>query len=132
MRYIMTHYLSKEKLEQLNAIADSVDINAFSKLLIEEGFMNSPGQDVFLFGNSLFKIGEQEGTKTDPHPRDMQRIIKTIEEPKRRADYVLINIHAHEMKGEQKEAPGRVIGDFCPCLHQMQAHTLLLVMDRIC
>ncbi|MED1791602.1 CapA family protein [Brevibacillus nitrificans] len=125
MRYIMTHYLSKEKLEQLKAIADSVDINAFSKVLIEEGFMNSPGQDVFLFGNSLFKMGEQEGTKTEPHPRDMQRIIKTIEEAKRRADYVLISIHAHEMKGEQKEAPAEFLETFARACIDAGAHAVV-------
>ncbi|MFS0556027.1 CapA family protein [Brevibacillus sp. 179-C9.3 HS] len=110
MRYVMTHHVTEEKLADLRAIAESTDINAFNKLLIEEGFMNDPGKDVFLFGNARFMVSDEEGTTTQPHPRDLNRIVKTIEEAKRRADYVIMSIHAHEMKGEAKE----IAADFLP------------------
>ncbi|QDS33962.1 CapA family protein [Brevibacillus brevis] len=110
MRYVMTHHITEEKLADLRAIAESTDINAFNKLLIEEGFMNDPGKEIFLFGNARFMVSDKEGTTTQPHPRDLRRIVKTIEEAKRRADYVIVSIHAHEMKGEEKE----VAADFLP------------------
>ncbi|WP_429841855.1 CapA family protein [Brevibacillus sp. FIR094] len=110
MRYVMTHHITEEKLADLRAIAESTDINAFNKLLIEEGFMNDPGKEIFLFGNARFMVSDEEGTTTQPHPRDLRRIVKTIEEAKRRADYVIVSIHAHEMKGEEKE----VAADFLP------------------
>ncbi|UIO40140.1 CapA family protein [Brevibacillus brevis] len=110
MRYIMTHHITEEKLADLQAIAESTDINAFNKLLIEEGFMNDPGKEIFLFGNARFMVSDEEGTTTQPHPRDLNRIVKTIEQAKRRADYVIVSIHAHEMKGDAKE----VAADFLP------------------
>ncbi|NTU24237.1 CapA family protein [Brevibacillus sp. HB1.2] len=110
MRYVMTHHITDEKLADLRAIAESTDINAFNKLLIKEGFMNDPGKEIFLFGNARFMVSDEEGTTTQPHPRDLNRIVKTIEEANRRADYVIVSIHAHEMKGEAKE----IAADFLP------------------
>ncbi|EJL24940.1 CapA family protein [Brevibacillus sp. BC25] len=110
MRYVMTHHITEEKLADLQAIAESTDINAFNRLLIEEGFMNDPGKEIFLFGNARFMVSHEEGTTTQPHPRDLNRIVKTIEEANRRADYVIVSIHAHEMKGDEKE----VAADFLP------------------
>ncbi|WP_232698686.1 CapA family protein [Brevibacillus daliensis] len=125
MRYVMTHYVTEEKFHQLQAIADCVDINAFNKLLIEEGFMNDPGKDVFLFGNTRFMVGEEDRTTTEPHPRDIKRIVKTIEEAKRRADYVIISIHAHEMKGEEKEVAADFLPTFAKACIDAGAHAVV-------
>jgi len=125
MRYIMTHHVTKEKMDALKKIADSIDINAFSKVLIEEGFMNSPGDDIFLFGTSRFREAERDYTTTEPHPRDLRRIIQTIEEAKRRADYVIISIHAHEMKGEEKEDPADFLPVFAKACIDAGAHAVV-------
>ncbi|QRG65111.1 CapA family protein [Brevibacillus choshinensis] len=125
MRYVMTHELTEEKLSQLKAIADSIDINAFSKVLIEEGFMNAPGRDLYLFGTSLFREGKENRTRTEPHPRDLRRIIGTIEEARRMSDYVIISIHAHEMKGERKEAPAEFLEIFARACIDAGAHAVV-------
>ncbi|MFP3392737.1 CapA family protein [Brevibacillus sp. SIMBA_040] len=125
MRYIMTHHVQEDKLKQLQAISESTDINAFNKLLIEEGFMNDPGKDIFLFGNSRFVVSDEEGTSTQPHPRDLQRIVKTINEAKQRADYVIISIHAHEMKGEAKEVPADFLPTFAKACIDAGAHAVV-------
>lgn len=125
MRYIMTHHVHEDKLKQLKVISESTDINAFNKLLIEEGFMNDPGKDIFLFGNSRFVVSDEEGTSTQPHPRDLQRIVKTIHEAKQRADYVIISIHAHEMKGDAKEVPADFLPTFAKACIDAGAHAVV-------
>lgn len=125
MRYIMTHHVHEDRLKQLQAISESTDINAFNKLLIEEGFMNDPGKDIFLFGNSRFVVSDEEGTSTQPHPRDLQRIVKTIHEAKQRADYVIISIHAHEMKGDAKEVPADFLPTFAKACIDAGAHAVV-------
>ncbi|MED1724494.1 CapA family protein [Brevibacillus parabrevis] len=125
MRYVMTHHLPPEKLAQLQELADSTDINAFSKVLIEEGFMNHPGKDVFLFGSSRFMAGEEAGTSTQPHPRDLDRMVRRIGEAKRRADYVVVSIHAHEMKGLDKEVPADFLPTFAKACIDAGAHAVV-------
>ncbi|ELK39965.1 hypothetical protein BAG01nite_24320 [Brevibacillus agri] len=125
LRYVMTHYLQPEKLARLQEIAAVTDINAFNKLLIEEGFMNDPGKDVFLFGNARFMAGEEEGTTTQPHPRDRARIVQRIGEAKRRADYVVVSIHAHEMKGDAKEVPADFLPVFAKACIDAGAHAVV-------
>ncbi|WP_312118421.1 CapA family protein [Brevibacillus reuszeri] len=125
MRYIMTHHVKEEKLRQLQAISESTDINAFNKLLIEEGFMNDPGKDVFLFGSSRFVVSDEEGTSTQPHPRDLQRIVRKIEEAKQRADYVIMSIHAHEMAGDAKEVPADFLPTFAKACIDAGAHAVV-------
>ncbi|GED71739.1 hypothetical protein BRE01_54410 [Brevibacillus reuszeri] len=125
MRYIMTHHVKEEKLRQLQAISESTDINAFNKLLIEEGFMNDSGTDVFLFGSSRFVVSDEEGTSTQPHPRDLQRIVRKIEEAKQRADYVIMSIHAHEMAGDAKEVPADFLPTFAKACIDAGAHAVV-------
>lgn len=125
MRYIMTHHVHEDKLKQLQAISEATDINAFNKLLIEEGFMNDPGKEIFLFGNARFVVSDEEGTSTQPHPRDLQRIVKTINEAKQRADYVIISIHAHEMKGDAKEVPADFLPTFAKACIDAGAHAVV-------
>ncbi|WP_075981593.1 CapA family protein [Bacillus massilinigeriensis] len=112
LRVITNHVITPEKMNQLKDIANSTEINIFTNMMIEEGFMPSPGNDVFLFGSARFIEGKEEGTVTAPHPKDMNRIEKSIMQAKRMADYVIISIHSHEMKGAEMEKPADFLERF--------------------
>lgn len=103
LRVVTNHVLSPSRMNQLKEIANTTEINVFTNMMIEEGFMPNPGNDVFLFGSTRFIEGNEEGTTTTPHPKDMKRIQQSIEQAKRMADYVIVSIHSHEMKGEEME-----------------------------
>src|SRR5699024_6698400 len=56
--------------------------------------------------------GSPEGKETTPDERDLKRILKSISEAKRQADYVVVSIHAHEMEGEDKAEPAEFLKTF--------------------
>lgn len=112
LRYQTVHNISAEKMQQLREIADSVDINAVHNLSVKEGFKLPTKDGLFLFGNYLFKENHVEGQTTTPNETDMQRILRSISQAKRQADYVIVSIHAHEMKGESKGEPADFLKTF--------------------
>ncbi|WP_368652559.1 CapA family protein [Ornithinibacillus sp. 4-3] len=112
LRHKSVHKISKEKLETLKEIADTVDINAVTKMSIKEGFVVEKKDGKFEFGQYVFAEGSPEGKETSPDPRDMKRILKSISEAKRQADYVVVSIHAHEMQGEDKSVPAEFLKTF--------------------
>lgn len=112
LRYTSTHSVSKEKMETLKDIAKITDINAWNNLNYKEGFEIAPPSDMFKFGDYLFVEGSTEGLITKPNAKDMDRIKSSISEAKRQADEVVVSIHSHEMKGEDKSIPADFLVEF--------------------
>lgn len=112
LRFLTTHTLPKEEMNILKTIADKTYINAENDLAILEGFSTKPEDGNFVFGDHRFKTGKKAGIHTEPLKKDMHRIIKSIEEAKNRADYVLISIHSHEMDKDKKNQPGEFLKIF--------------------
>jgi poly-gamma-glutamate synthesis protein (capsule biosynthesis protein) len=119
------YIVSSEQLEQLKAIADHTGINADHNLAIKEGFIPPSNENSFTFGRHEFKAGFTQGLKTTPHKRDMDRIIKAIAEAKRQADYVVVSIHTHEMKGEDKSKPADFVTEFSRKCIDHGAHAII-------
>jgi len=102
LRFKSTHVVTEERIEQLRAIAKDTDINADINLNIKEGFEVEQAPGKFKFGKYLFEVGDSQGLITDPDPRDLERIGNAISEAKRQSEYVVVSIHSHEIKGEDK------------------------------
>lgn len=115
LRHIKKHIVSKEEFDHLKQIADKTEVNAFINMMVKEGFIQPFQEGILPFGKDLygfdlvFEIGSEQGLTTMPHELDMKRIECIIDESRRQADYVVINFHAHEMKGEDKEIPADFI-----------------------
>lgn len=112
LRHKSTYVVSKEDMESLRKIAAYTDINAKLNLDVKEGFEVESPEGIFKFGGFTFKEGDNKGEITDPDERDMKRLTNAISEAKRQADYVIISIHSHEMKGEDKNVPADFIVKF--------------------
>jgi poly-gamma-glutamate synthesis protein (capsule biosynthesis protein) len=128
LRYDTKYLIDPEKMRQLEEIAGITGINDENNLKIMEGFMAAPEEDLFMFGDSYFKEvknGEEEGKTTNPNEKDIQRIIENIVEARRRADYVIISIHSHEMKGELKETPAEFLTTFARKCIDSGAHAVI-------
>jgi poly-gamma-glutamate capsule biosynthesis protein CapA/YwtB (metallophosphatase superfamily) len=125
LRFDTTYMVAQEKLEQLKSISEVTDINAWNHMLYKEGFAVEPADGSFVFGNYRFKAGEQEGAVTKTSQKDLDRILRSIDEAKRQSDYVLVSIHAHEMKGEDKTEPADFIKEFARMCIDQGAHAII-------
>lgn len=105
LRHTDIHIVSKENMDSLRNIAETTDINAMNNLNYKEGFEALPPSNMFRFGKYLFVEGSEEGLVTKPYIKDMERILRAISDAKRQSDEVVVSIHSHEMKGEDKSKP---------------------------
>lgn len=112
LRHNALHVVSKDNLDRLRTIAEVTDINAMNNLNYKEGFEVAPASNMLKFGKYLFIEGPDEGLKTSPDSKDLDRIIKSIKEAKRQSDEVVVSIHSHEMKGEEKSKPADFLIEF--------------------
>lgn len=125
LRYDTVYTISAEKMKSLKTIAETVGINAVQNLAVKEGFRVEPSGDVFQFGAYTFKEGDEEGQATTPRQKDMERILRAISEAERQADYVVVSVHAHEMKGEAKNQPADFLKTFARKCIDQGAHSII-------
>lgn len=125
LRYTTDYVVSSEEMKQLKEIADKINIIAERKLKVKEGFELGEQENVFMFGKYRFVIGKKAGVRTKPLKKDMDRIIKSIKAAKRQADYVIVSIHSHEMRGESKSAPANFLEIFSRKCIDEGAHAVI-------
>ncbi len=99
-RVIVTH----DQMEALKGIVSQSRVNASQEISIAEGYA-APEKEGELTVNKkiTFVEGPEARTVTSPHPGDLERILKAIDEAKAKAEYVLVSIHAHSVCGNSKE-----------------------------
>jgi poly-gamma-glutamate capsule biosynthesis protein CapA/YwtB (metallophosphatase superfamily) len=104
------HRVSKESLKALQEIDVNTEINSTRNINVKEGFWKD-STDSYVFGNHNFEEGEP-GTSTYMDQADAHRIAKSIHEASCQADIVFVSLHAHEMKGDQKNKPADFLREF--------------------
>ncbi|MDF2725746.1 MAG: capsule biosynthesis protein, partial [Paenibacillus sp.] len=112
LRFDTTYKVPPEKLEQLKAIADGVKINARQNMSVKNGYQPPSSSNVFLFGAHTFEASDEEGIVTKPNPADLNRMTQRISEARRQADYVLVSIHSHDLRGDVWEEPAQFVETF--------------------
>lgn len=108
LRFQTINRVSASNLQKLKEIADACWLNARHDMSVKGGFAAPEREGIFRFGQHLFEAaadGQAEGAVTSPLPRDLQRILRAVEEAKRQADLILISFHSHEMKDGSKNRP---------------------------
>jgi poly-gamma-glutamate capsule biosynthesis protein CapA/YwtB (metallophosphatase superfamily) len=105
LRFSTTYKVTSEEYNHLKRIAEAIEINAYDNLIRKEGFLPELDENVFMFGKYTFVKSDHNGVITEPVEKDMQRIINSISQARRRADYVIVSIHSHQIKGESKAQP---------------------------
>ncbi|WP_048600242.1 CapA family protein [Rubeoparvulum massiliense] len=126
LRFDRIHVVKPERIPALMEVAEKVELNTAHRLSIKEGFASPlpEGQHLFAPG-ILFKEGEEEGLITKPNEKDMKRIIRRIHEAKRQSDYVLVSLHAHEMKGDRKDVAADFVVEFAHRCIDEGAHAFI-------
>ena len=101
--------VKKDALETLRDIAKRTKLNAEEEMEIKDGYKLPVPENLLYFDGTLFECGEEEGIVTSVHEADMKLLERSIEEAKFLADAVIISVHSHTLKGDNKEDPADFI-----------------------
>ncbi|MYL29703.1 CapA family protein [Halobacillus halophilus] len=118
-------HISKEEMETLVSISNRTHLDAAKELDIKEGFLPPDPAGRFTFAGRTFKEGNRAFIERSPHPADMERLIRTVKEAERQADYVIVSLHSHEMDGVDKNKPADFIKEAARNLIDAGAHCIV-------
>ncbi|WP_373865209.1 CapA family protein [Paenibacillus koleovorans] len=124
LRFSTVYRVSAERLEQLKAIAAETGINDERDLLAKEGFVTKDSA-ALEFGHHRFEEGAGEGMVTKPDSSDLSRLLRTVQEARRQADYVFVSIHSHEMRDGRKDLPAQFLTEFSRACIDEGAHAVM-------
>ena len=111
LRHSETFLVNEAHMKALEEIAAVTHINGRINNSKAGGYTQTkPG--IFSLGSVDFKLSDTEGKSSAPHPGDMARMKKTIEEAAKEAAYVVVCFHSHEIKGDDDEEPDFFIEEF--------------------
>lgn len=125
LRHTKTFVVSPGRLQTLKEIADDVPINAEYNRRVKQGFVVESPSGLLHFGKHLFKAGEPQGEETSLNQTDLDRIVRSICLAKRSADYVVVSIHSHDMRGHDNEAPADFLVAFAHACIDAGAHAVI-------
>ena len=125
VRFSTTYQLPKHEFEHLGRIAKAIGINGFRETVRKEGYLPPIPEDRAEFGELMFKASDTPGKVTTVNPVDMARIENSIREARQNADYVMVSMHSHEMKGTDKAEPDDFFVDFCHKCIDAGAHAVI-------
>jgi len=97
----------------LKKIVDETEVNAAQVRSVLLGYKNPPPDGELTLGDITFRRGERNELHTQPVKRDMDRILASIREARRQADYVLVSIHAHASLHIDMGEPAEFLQTFC-------------------
>ena len=126
LRYREKYFVPKAMLAQLDQIARLTDINAFDDDERAYGYQPPLPDGVVAFGHDLrFAEGEPARRETCCVPADMDRVAKAIHEAQLQAEYILVSVHSHELRGADIEQPDHFLEEFCHRCIDLGAHAVL-------
>lgn len=105
LRFTKTFHVEQPYFDMLSEVAEKTKMNAALKIDIANGYRQPLPEGVLNFGGMNFRLDSENGMTTEPLKKDMDRILASVREAKRQADYALVSIHTHAFKGESLEEP---------------------------
>ena len=125
IRPITTYRLPQDQLEQLKKIAADIGINGAREITRKEGYLAPLPEDKAEFGELMFEAGDAPGKMTRVNPVDMERMEKSIREARYFADYVIVAMHSHQLKGTDKTEPDYFYEEFAHKCIDAGAHAII-------
>lgn len=125
IRYSTTYQLPEEDLEHIKRIADAIGINGSRNIIRKEGYLPPLPEGKAEFGELMFEASDAPRKITKVNPVDMERMEKSIKEALYFADYVVVSMHSHELKGIVKSEPSLFYEDFAHKCIDAGAHAIV-------
>lgn len=95
LRFNTTYHVEQNYFDALKEVSEKTYMNAGQLYSIACGYSNPLPEDQLSLGALRFKLDTKTEKHTAPLKKDMDRIIASIQEARRQADYVLVSIHSH-------------------------------------
>ena len=95
--------VTPQQFGTLEEIVRQSRVNAALDISRSEGYTAQGKEGELTIGNTVFTPGPEAGIISRPNEKDLNRVLKAIDEAKNNADYVLVSIHAHSVCGKSKE-----------------------------
>ncbi len=100
-------------LAQLGDLSRRLGLGAVRDLRIRLGFERPDPPGITTLFDRKFRLGDPVGMRTELHAGDLAGNLAWIRDARRQADWVVVSIHAHEMRGGEREQPAEFIPSFC-------------------
>ena len=112
LRFQKIFHVEEPYYRVLREIAEKTQMNADKELTIKNGYAQPLPEGRLYFGGLSFQLDKETMQRTEPLLRDMARIISSIQEARRQADYVLVSVHSHEFAGRSVVNPADFLRTF--------------------
>lgn len=113
LRHETIHHVNARHFEMVKELANTTLANAKALLSIRNGYRNPFAPDTMPLGNLNFKLTDgREFNETRPNRKDLERTVAEIVEARRQADWVLVSVHAHDMRAEDSREPAEYVETF--------------------
>lgn len=125
IRCSTVYQVPEEDLEHIKRIAENIGINGSRNITRKEGYLPPLPQGKAEFGELLFEAAQTSGKVTKVNPVDMARVEKSIKEALYFADYVIVAMHSHQLKGTDKTEPDYFYEEFAHKCIDAGAHAII-------
>ena len=105
--------LPKEQFEQIQAIGEACGINEAKMVTRREGYHPFLPEGMAELGELQFLLGERAGVAYEAKKSDVLRTHAAIAEATKKADYVIVSIHSHQLLGGDKTAVPEFLSELC-------------------
>ncbi len=100
-------------LAQLTDLNRRLGLGAVRDLRVRLGFERPDPPGLTTLFDRKVRLGDPPGIRTEPHAGDLAGNLAWIRDARRQADWVVVSVHAHEMRGGEREQPAEFIPTFC-------------------
>lgn len=125
IRFETAYELPKRDMDVLRRIARETSVNGADDISRREGYLPQLPEGRMMFGPLSFHEGEKAGKITRVHQGDMLRMERAIREARYMADYVVVSMHSHELRGTDKEEPDQFFVEFAHRCIDAGAHAIV-------
>ncbi|MBE6564934.1 MAG: CapA family protein [Ruminococcaceae bacterium] len=125
LRFETIYTITEEQMKTMQSIAAETYINGEHSLLAKDGFVSGGEGGIFTFGGHKFKVGKVCGKETHPHPADLERTLKSIDDARRVADYVVLMVHSHQIRTDNFLEPDYFFEEFSRACIDRGAHAVI-------
>ncbi len=115
LRHTKELHVTKEHFKALSEICESTHFMGEKEISIKNGFSVPFKEGELNFGGVSIRLSEDgvEKKVTKCNKNDLKRTLDSIEDAKLMADYIVIMLHSHQIKGNVMNIPDDFAVEFC-------------------